>query len=158
MDNISGFHPEVAGSTPVVHSIEFCLIGGSMLFKKKSNKPEKTAKTCFHKYKDFPWYVAVTNYYKDSFSERWRVDIVEPYVCVHCGDRKDMVLAQYIDFYDKKSADKAANAIKIEYADHIQDKAIVEDMVNDTILVDQQYLKFYEMVKNGRIDLPELKL
>jgi len=69
-----------------------------------------------------------------------------------------MVLAQYIDFYDKKSADKAANAIKIEYADHIQDKAIVEDMVNDTILVDQQYLKFYEMVKNGRIDLPELKL
>ena len=122
-----------------------------MLFKKKTP-------VCLHKHKDFPWYVAISKYEHGGYTYRYKVDVVEPYVCVHCGRRQDIVLIQYSDIMSKGEADNIAEKLKEKYSDYIQDRAIVEDMVNDTILVDQQYLRFYEMVKRGKIELPELKL
>lgn len=122
-----------------------------MFFKKK-------AVVCLHKYKDFPWYIEVSRYENDSGNYRYKVDVVEPYVCVHCGRRQDIVLFRSSGIYSKSEADNIAEKFREKYAGHIQDRAIVEDMVNDTILVDQQYLRFHDMVKNGKIELPKLEL
>lgn len=122
-----------------------------MFFKKKTP-------ICLHKHKDFPWYVAISEYEHGGYTHRYKVDVVEPYVCVHCGRRQNIVLIQYSDIMSKGEADNIAERLKEKYSDHIQDRAIVEDMVNDAILVDQQYLRFYEMVKSGKIELPKLEL
>jgi len=118
----------------------------------------KKAKECVHKYKDFPWFTCTKKYYSPNGDSGYEVRIVEPYVCIHCGNRVDKILSSYGGFTYKTDADKAADKLALQYSDYIKDKCIVEDMVNDLVLVDKQYLKYYEMVKNGKIELPKLEL
>lgn len=101
-----------------------------------------TSIQCRHKWKDFPWYYEGV-YYSDT--HKLDAKIIEPYVCIHCKKRKDIVLKnhQRIDI----SYDEANEFIEqwIEkYKDHMEDRAIVEDMIHDMQLVDREYLAIAE--------------
>ena len=131
--------------------------------KRKEAAPVKIAppKECEHKYIDFPWYLEVSTerdmqYYGDRY--KCSISIIEPYVCIFCKHRKDVVLDKYFakgltaNEYNAK-----LNAIQQTFGDHLRNRAVVEDMINDMQLVDREYLKYYKMVK-GMESVPEPKL
>lgn len=123
------------------------------MFWKRKNRNTN----CNHKYKDFPWYVTIESVYPNGY-ERYRVSILEPYVCIHCGNRINKELAHYGDYSLVSSAQECKDMVCKKFSKHIMEEAVVEDMINDTILVDQQYLKYYELIKSGKIESPKLEI
>lgn len=121
-------------------------------FKKKE---PPSPPVCDHKWQDFPWYV---NGVYDERKHTQETVVIEPYVCVHCGERKDVVL--YHNTRSATSFDEASkiyNKICDEYAGHIENRAIVEDMISDMQLVDRDYLKYWNIVHNGAEALERIK-
>ena len=113
-------------------------------FKRKAkveeSKPQKLV--CNHKYKDFPWY------YEASYNTNTRYlvfKIIEPFVCIHCKERTDRVLYDHHSYY--KTYDEANDYVtefKKKYAEHMEDRVIIEDMIADMQLVDRDYLAIAE--------------
>lgn len=64
-----------------------------MFFNRNKNKNKNenlpsTPPPCKHKWKDFPWYI-------DSAlfdNTKLHIRIIEPYVCIYCKKRKDIIL------------------------------------------------------------------
>lgn len=113
--------------------------------KREEEKPLLPPKECNHQWKDFPWYI---NADYDSFSRTVELKIYEPYVCIRCKKRKDVLLDAYTRCglsYDE--ANKAVNNRIEDYEDHIQPKAVVEDMVHDEQLVDRQALNILAVLR-----------
>lgn len=121
------------------------------IFKKKVETSEYKPRTCDHKWTDIRidgeecWYV-------DSILDGNKVQysIIEPYVCIHCKQRKDVVLAQQTTSFTTKTAaydyyDKLRKDLKKQYP-QIKDRAIVEDKISDVQLVDRDYLRVAAMV------------
>lgn len=113
----------------------------------KRKKTEETPKVieprpCQHKYKDFPWYTDGT--YNEN-TKVLDVSIIEPYVCIHCGHRKDVVLDHFSRIFGKfEEAEKFYDDFQDgKYTNMIEKKAVVEDMINDMVLVDRQYIEIY---------------
>ena len=101
---------------------------------------------CRHKWKDFKWYIDVKRksemgYY--TVMDCFTVDIYEPYVCVCCKERKDVKLSSQT-FLKVDAARKYFEDITKRYADHLGDKALIEDEINDMQLVDREYIEAYE--------------
>jgi hypothetical protein len=113
-------------------------------FSKKQPKEHK----CEHKYKDFPWYVESTTY-GNGFAS-FSITIKEPYVCMKCGDRIDKTLWSYRSQSNYKNGQKLfqekMNSIIETYKDKIKDRAVIEDMINDMILVDRDYVEAYNKI------------
>ena len=103
---------------------------------------KKKPKECKHKYKDFPWYIT---YYMDRSKvfPTYTIDITEPYVCLICKERVDKNLMHMIGI-DPDELDKKLNELNDKYASNLENKAIVEDMVNDCQLVDKSFVESYE--------------
>jgi len=103
---------------------------------------KKKPKECKHKYKDFPWFIT---YERDerSILQYYRVKIVEPYVCLICKKRVDMVLS-CISNVDIDDVEDKIKDLKKRYKDKLEERAVVEDMVNDCQLVDKSFLESYE--------------
>lgn len=109
-----------------------------MAFWNKKKKTAPVAPTpCRHKWMDFPWYYEA-KYMKDT--KFFRAKIIEPYVCIHCKERKNIVLKEISSYISLKDANDVIESWQKTYKDKIQDKAIVEDMINDMQLVDREYL------------------
>jgi len=110
---------------------------------------------CLHKYKDFPWYVESICY---NYENRYKITVTEPYVCIHCGNRIDKVLWRFESSGTKKDADKLKETILEKYGDKIADRVVIEDEIADLQLVDREYIKFYDLIKSGKLHPIELKL
>ena len=96
---------------------------------------------CKHKYRDFPWYLRYyESYTPQSYTTSYNVEILEPYVCVWCGNRKDVQLYDR-HFNSKKERTEHVATLLDEYGDKMQDIPITEDQINDMILVDRDYLR-----------------
>ena len=124
------------------------------MFRFKKEKPQPPPQ-CDHKWQDFPW---IIHGLYDPVCHCVRVTITEPYVCIHCGERKDVTL--YNKTKIATSQDKADDIyMKVyeTYKDHIEDKAVVEDMIADMQLVDREYLKYYNIVHGGADALERIK-
>lgn len=133
---------------------------------KKSKRQEPVEIKCNHKWQDFPWYVQAI-YYEDT--RRFDLKLIEPYVCVHCKERKDVVL-HHVERqgYSWDDAEQLLAECDEKYGEHCEARPIVEDMIHDMQLVDRQYLeilkslypeKFGKLasdVKDGQ--LPDLKI
>ena len=133
---------------------------------KKSKSTDKPVEfKCNHKWQDFPWYMQATYY---AGTREFEIKLIEPYVCVHCKERKDVVLHRVErENYSWDDAEKLVDECWEKYGQYCKDRPIIEDMINDMQLVDRQYLeilkslhpeKFGELisdVKSGQ--LPELK-
>ena len=110
--------------------------------KKKKTLPPPP---CRHKWMDFPWYYEA-KYIKDT--KFFNAKIIEPYVCIHCKERKNIVLKEISTYISIKNATDVIESWKQTYKDKMQDKAIVEDMINDMQLVDREYLAIAHSLQN----------
>lgn len=110
-----------------------------MWFKKKTMDPPLHEKKieCNHKYKDFDWYYDAT-YYMDT--KRYVVKVYEPYVCILCGYRKDVLLEE-TNGYGRESLRKVED--RIEQYPKVKDRVYVEDEIADMQLLDPYYLEAY---------------
>lgn len=114
-----------------------------MFFRKKNETiKEVVPPECDHKWKDFKWYIRV-----DRPLDSYTLKILEPYVCIHCKKRKDIVLFQE-QIRGREQVDKRVEELVSFYKDYLQDIAILEDEINDFQLVDRDYLKIAENLYN----------
>ena len=117
----------------------------------KRKEESKTAikpveKVCEHKYKDFSWY-SEGRY--DVDSKTLTATIYEPYVCIHCGHRKDVVLDETCRYpVSFQEAEKLFKEFKKIYNDKLKEKAYVEDEIHDMMLVDRSYIDIYMALHN----------
>ena len=112
------------------------------MFKKKQKpnlwiKPMKHPSACQHKWKDFKWYIDA-KWNSDCF--RGKIRIIEPYVCIFCKERKEIVLLEE-GFKSSVSFDKRVKELKIKYDEYLENRVIIEDQINDFQLVDREYLE-----------------
>jgi len=100
-----------------------------------------------HTWKDLPWYMEVGY---DGPAKWAEYRIIEPYICVTCGEVKRKVLEQESwtrinakdreEFYDK---------IRETYKDYLKPRAVVEDMIlNIQLVKDPAHLAMVEKL-NG---------
>lgn len=120
-------------------------------FRKKAEVPKVIEpRPCQHKYKDFPWYVEGKYDYNTCLET---IHVIEPYVCILCGHRKDVILDTVSRYYSQfEDAEKFYENFRnnVAYAEKIKPRAIVEDMINDMSLVDQKYLDIYMQLHEER--------
>ncbi len=102
------------------------------------------ARACQHKWTDIKdddgndlWYMEVSVYNDGDY----KYEVVEPYVCIHCKERKDVVLEKRSWHVDSvNDAWNELKKIRKKYP-QIKDRAIVENAINDLQLVDRHYLR-----------------
>ena len=115
--------------------------------KNKNKNPPPSPPPCNHKWKDFPWYINSTLFDNGKFL----IEIIEPYVCIYCKKQKNIVLKKITrSNITRSGANEFICELEEKYKDYIKDKAIVNDMINDMILVDREYLRLYEEVVNNK--------
>ena len=122
-------------------------------FKKKKQLPppkeEKVIRSpCEifgHTWKDFPPYLEYNYKYGDTCS----IKIIESYVCICCKKRVDEVIGcRTVTSYSEAKFFKEVAHMKNEYKDFLKPRAIVEDMIHDTIMVDREKLDAWEKLHN----------
>ncbi|MBQ9613065.1 MAG: hypothetical protein IJV14_10865 [Lachnospiraceae bacterium] len=113
-----------------------------MWFKKKENKKP----VCIHKWKDFPPYLVYS-------TTNMLVQIIEPYVCVYCKERKDVYLLNECwkgeGIYSYSHFQQVVKQYQDTYKDILRPRVIVEDMVHDEMLVDREHLRILEDIRSG---------
>ena len=86
-----------------------------------------------HTWKDMPWYMKV---YYNGTSKTAGYEIIEPYICVTCGERKNVTLEK--EDYSNIGVEERENIFKkvrIRYKKYLKPRAVVEDMINNILLV-----------------------
>lgn len=110
-------------------------------------------KKCDHKWADIRvgddecWYI---DYNANDCSLEYT--IYEPYVCIHCKKRKDVILEgpRCISFSGNEGVWEELNSIRKKYP-QIKDRAVVEDAINDLQLVDRSYIDAARYVLNLKL-------
>lgn len=112
-------------------------------------KKKKVNNECVHKYKDFPWYIE-GRIQKNPNNRKivdYTIQIIEPYVCTKCHKRKNVVLYESSGFQStEKQYFETIDALYNLYKDNLSNKPDVEDMINDMILVDRDYIDMYDKI------------
>ena len=118
--------------------------------KKKTTSDEKPLELPTlaheHTWKDMPWYMEV----EYSGTEKWaKYRIVEPYICVTCGERKDVTLEkENWTNIDSTTRDEYYQKIRKRYRKYLKPRAVVEDMINNILLVKSpEYLEMVETMR-----------
>ena len=141
-------------------------------FKKKTTEKPSSQVTITqekkheHKFQDFPWYIETNKRYGPYQSQNClKFKIIEPYVCIYCGERKDVILSEReLTGIHKKDMDEIIEEVKEKYSDRIMDRPLIEDMINDLKLVDVGHLKWYHFLagtkdpstsRNSDINIPD---
>ena len=108
-----------------------------------------TKPACSHKYRDFHWYVEGTVY-----STNFNMKLVEPYVCVWCGHRKNIVLQEFYQECQNPRHEmvEITKSLIDTYGDRIQPRALVEDEINDMQLVDRDYLRALAVIHPEKLN------
>jgi hypothetical protein len=99
-----------------------------------------------HTWNDMPWYMEIS--YNTS-NKTASYEIIEPYICVTCGERNDKILEKTSwTGISAKARDEEYEKVRKLYSKYLKPKAVVEDMINNILLVkDPEHL---EMVENMR--------
>lgn len=96
-----------------------------------------------HTFKDMPWYMVTQ--YEDMAAE---YKIIEPYICLTCGERKNVQL-EYRKLTGVTYQEGQAFFDKVEkqYKKYLRPRAVVEDMINNILLVkDSSRLEMLEQI------------
>ena len=96
-----------------------------------------------HTWKDMPWYMDI------AYSEQDRTanyEIIEPYICITCGERKNITLEERSwRGITPEAREKFYQKVRNRYKKYLKPRAVVEDMINNIILVkDAQRLNMIE--------------
>lgn len=115
-------------------------------FKKKKKTPAQVSlHTCVMK--DMPWYME-TSYDGDLHIAYYK--IVEPYICVAgCGKRINKCLEEHqYGNISAETREKIYNDVRKRYREYLKPKAVVEDMINNILLVqDPDHLAMMEKLR-----------
>lgn len=99
-----------------------------------------------HVFKDLPWYMNV-QYSGENHTASYR--IIEPYLCVICGERKNITLEE--EHYSNINSEERENIyrkVRQRYKKYLKPRAVVEDMINNILLVkDIHYLNMVEEMR-----------
>ena len=139
--------------TKLQKDLEEAIKDNLKLYSFNLDNDEAKKPSCEHKWRDFDWYLSYTLKKDNSGRSVLTYSIMEPYVCIHCHERKDVTLETgEIPLSDAaKISDILDNLIK-SYP-RLKYKADIEDAINDEIHVDREYLKFADYL-NGRGEKP----
>ena len=86
-----------------------------------------------HTWKDMPWYMNV-RYNGNQRTAGY--EIIEPYICVTCGERKNVCLeSEDWSGINIDEREKIFNKIRNRYKKYLKPRAVVEDMINNILLV-----------------------
>lgn len=99
-----------------------------------------------HTWKDMPWYMKT---WYDSGQRIAGYSIIEPYICISCGERKDKVLekTEWTNINSREREEEYENIHK-KYKAYLRPQAVVEDMINDILLVkDANHLDMIERLR-----------
>lgn len=128
------------------------------LFKKKA---DDSPPQCNHKYKDFPWYIKVSEYETGRYSYdcewKYTLKVVAPYVCVKCKHRRDEQL-MFFESRSSKTRDAKVKELQEQYPEEIRPFLEIEGMIKDEQLVDREYLKLLEEFKYPEDKFADLDL
>lgn len=109
---------------------------------------------CLHTWKDFPAYIK--EHYEGSYectglNSKSILSVIEPYVCVHCKERKDITLYTETETNLTRSQHNAKREKwEQQYAKIIQPRIIVEDMINDEIYLDPVKLEIVDKLRSTK--------
>lgn len=119
--------------------------------KQKVEQKEPIVSPCSHHWKDFNWYINATyNFSPVGYVNGYKrkpygiLEIVEPYVCIHCKERKNVILDRFetAPMTYERFLEEYKHLMNHEFKDKIKPRALVEDEIHDFQLVDTEYLKF----------------
>ena len=122
------------------------------IFNRKKKKTEENFKIEIptlpheHVWKDMPWYMDVSY---NSLDKTASYQIIEPYICVVCGERQNKILEKeswaHISVEERE---KEYSVIRSRYKKYLKPRAVVEDMINNILLVkDVDYLNMVEEMR-----------
>ena len=96
-----------------------------------------------HTWKDMPWYMNTTYSECDKSAN---YEIYEPYICITCGERKNVLLEErHWKGLTSEQREEFYQKVRARYKKYLKPRAIVEDMINNIILVkDAQRLNMIE--------------
>ena len=118
------------------------------LFSKKKKQKELIIPNVPHEHtwKDMPWYMEV-RYNGENKTAGY--EIIEPYICVTCGERKNIRLeAEDWSNISAQEREKIYSKIRNKYKKYLKPRAVVEDMINNILLVkDPDYLDMVEEMR-----------
>ena len=118
------------------------------LFSKKKKQKELIIPNMPHEHtwKDMPWYMEV-RYNGENKTAGY--EIIEPYICVTCGERKNIRLeAEDWSNISAQEREKIYSKIRNRYKKYLKPRAVVEDMINNILLVkDPDYLDMVEEMR-----------
>lgn len=107
---------------------------------------------CDHKFRDYDWYLKYKIGYVNG-KHKFSYTIYEPYVCVKCGERKDIELeSAEMDYFEGFNMKRTLDTIQKAYP-KIRPLAEIEDEIGDDIRVDREYLKWHDFV-TGKTSKP----
>ena len=112
-----------------------------------------TKPVCSHKYRDFHWYIE--GEYRAHSPTKFEIRIIEPYVCVWCGNRKNQVLQTVTregQYATKNEMANITQSLIDTYGDKIRPRAFVEDEINDMQLVDRDYLRALSLIHPEKLN------
>ena len=102
---------------------------------------------------DFHWYIE--GEYRAHPPGMFSIRIIEPYVCVWCGDRKNQVLQEIVregNMASKSEMVEVTKSLMDTYGDKIRPRAFVEDEINDMQLVDRDYLRALALIHPEKLN------
>ena len=113
---------------------------------KKQSAKETVAPPHQHTWKDLPWYMET--YYRGT-DKIAGYNIIEPYVCITCGERKNITLEKgYYERISSKDREIIYKEVREKYKEYLKPQAVVEDMINDILLVkDPEHLAMLEKLR-----------
>ena len=116
--------------------------------KKPTSTIEIPALKHEHVWKDMPWYMET---WYSGTEHKASYYIKEPYVCVICGERKDVTLEkEEWSNITVKDREETYKEIRNKYAQYLKPRAVVEDMINDIQYVkDTEHLAMVELLLNS---------
>ena len=115
-------------------------------FSKKKKKDTVFQMAHTHTWKDMPWYMDV-RYNGENKTAGY--EIIEPYICVTCGERKNIRLeSEDWSNISAQERERIYSKIRNRYKKYLKPRAVVEDMINNILLVkDPDYLDMVEEMR-----------
>ena len=116
--------------------------------RKKSEHIEIPTLKHEHTWKDMPWYMETWYSGREHTASYY---IKEPYVCIVCGERKDITLEkEEWNNISVEGREERYKEVREKYAQYLKPRAIVEDMINDIQYVkDTEHLEMVELLLNS---------
>lgn len=103
---------------------------------------------CIHTWKDFPAYI------KEQYigpKQESTLEVVEPYVCVHCKERKNVTLYTETETgLNRSEHNEKRESWERKYSKILKPRIIVEDMINDEIYLDPVKLAIVDKLRSTK--------